>query len=83
MRLGVGEILVVLNYTPVMRAGYRVGVPRGGEWRELLNSDAAIYGGGGIGNLGAVRARDASFHGRPHSLDLVLPPLGALFLKPA
>jgi 1,4-alpha-glucan branching enzyme len=76
-------ILVVLNYTPVVRAGYRVGVPRGGEWRELLNSDAAIYGGSGVGNWGAVQAQPIASHGRPQSLELKLPPLGALFLKPA
>ena len=76
-------VLVVLNYTPVLRAGYRVGVPRGGEWRELLNSDAAIYGGSGVGNWGAVHAQPVPSHGREQSLELQLPPLGALFLKPA
>jgi 1,4-alpha-glucan branching enzyme len=75
-------ILVVLNYTPVVRAGYRVGVPRGGAWREALNSDAQIYGGSGAGNYGRVEARAAASHGRAHSLELLLPPLGALFLKP-
>ncbi|TMA28566.1 MAG: 1,4-alpha-glucan branching protein GlgB [Deltaproteobacteria bacterium] len=78
-----GQILVVLNYTPVIRAGYRVGVPRAGEWREVLNSDAAIYGGSGVGNYGAVHTRAIACHGRGQSLELVLPPLGALFLKPA
>src|SRR5258708_36398820 len=58
-------ILVVLNYTPVVRAGYRVGVPRGGEWRELLNSDAAIYGGSGGGNWCRVQAQPIASHGRP------------------
>src|SRR6266850_6253877 len=76
-------VLVVLNYTPVVRRGYRVGVPRGGEWRELLNSDAPLYGGSGVGNFGTVRADDTASHGRKHSLSLTLPPLGALFLKPA
>src|SRR5207248_3126055 len=76
-------VLVVLNYTPVIRAGYRVGVPRGGVWREVLNTDAEIYGGGGVGNHGSVRAEDQASHGRPHTLQLALPPLGALFLKPA
>ena len=76
-------ILVVLNYTPVVRAAYRVGVPKGGEWKELLNTDAHLYGGSGVGNFGAVRAQDHKSHGRKHSLDLTLPPLGALFLKPA
>ncbi|MCA1825411.1 MAG: 1,4-alpha-glucan branching protein GlgB [Myxococcales bacterium] len=76
-------VLVVLNYTPVVRAGYRVGVPRGGEWREMFNSDAAIYGGSGVGNYGTVHAQPIASHGRPQSLELKLPPLGALFLKPA
>ena len=76
-------VLVVLNYTPLVRAAYRVGVPRGGKWRELLNSDAEVYGGSGIGNYGTVEAQTAPFHGRDYSLELVLPPLAALFLKPA
>ncbi len=79
---GGGQILAVLNYTPLIRAGYRVGVSRGGEWREVLNSDAVIYGGTGAGNYGTVRAQQIPCHGREHSLELVLPPLGALFLKP-
>jgi 1,4-alpha-glucan branching enzyme len=78
-----GQILIVLNYTPVIRAGYRVGVPGGGEWRELLNSDAVIYGGSGVGNYGSVRTQVVPCHGRERSLELVLPPLGALFLKPS
>ena len=72
----------MLNYTPVAREGYRVGVPQGGEWRELLNSDAPVYGGSGVGNYGAVRAEESPSHGREFSLLLTLPPLGALFLKP-
>ena len=76
-------VLAVLNYTPVVRDGYRVGVPQGGEWRELLNSDAPVYGGSGVGNRGSVRAEPAPSHGREFSLQLTLPPLGALFLKPA
>jgi 1,4-alpha-glucan branching enzyme len=76
-------VLVVLNYTPVVRPGYRVGVPRPGEWLEVLNSDAIIYGGTGVGNYGGVRSQSIPFHGREQSLELTLPPLGALFLKPA
>ncbi|HEY4730215.1 MAG TPA: 1,4-alpha-glucan branching protein GlgB [Myxococcales bacterium] len=76
-------VLVVLNYTPIAREGYRVGVPQGGEWRELLNSDAPVYGGSGVGNYGTVRAEESPSHGREFSLLLTLPPLGALFLKPA
>ena len=75
-------ILVVLNFTPVPRAGYRLGVPFAGYWRELLNSDALAYGGDGWGNLGGVDAAPFPYHGRPASISLTLPPLGALFLAP-
>ena len=74
-------ILVVCNFTPVPRVGYRVGVPHGGYWRELLNSDAAEYGGSGMGNLGGTTAEPEPAHGRPFSLRLTLPPLAALFFK--
>ncbi len=74
-------ILAIYNFTPVPRLGYIVGVPKGGHWRELLNSDAAIYGGSGVGNLGGVEARDTPSHGRPFSLSLTLPPLAAVFFK--
>jgi 1,4-alpha-glucan branching enzyme len=74
-------VLVVCNFTPIPRIGYRIGVPVGGYWRELLNSDAETYGGTGVGNLGGVHAEEEKAHGRPYSLKLTLPPLGALFLK--
>jgi 1,4-alpha-glucan branching enzyme len=74
-------VLAVFNFTPVPRTGYRVGVPHGGYWRELLNSDAKEYAGSGIGNLGGVNAEAVPTHGRPYSLRLSLPPLGALFFK--
>ncbi len=77
------EILVVCNFTPVVRENYRLGVPRAGLWRERLNSDAREYGGSGQGNLGAVEAAPLAAHGRFHSLSLRLPPLGMLFLEPA
>ena len=57
-------------------------MPRGGFWRELLNSDAEIYGGSGVGNLGGVEADPVPCHGRPYSLELTLPPLAVIFLKP-
>jgi 1,4-alpha-glucan branching enzyme len=76
-------ILVVCNFTPTPRFNYRVGAPRGGFWREVLNSDAQQYGGSGHGNLGAVEAAPIPYHGRPFSLNLTLPPLGAVFLKSA
>jgi 1,4-alpha-glucan branching enzyme len=72
---------VVANFTPVPRPAYRVGVPRDGFWRELLNSDAADYGGSGTGNLGGVAASAVPFHGRPFSVTLTLPPLAILFLR--
>ena len=73
--------LVACNFTPVPRLGYRIGVPSGGVWREVFNSDAAEYGGGGMGNLGAVQAEAVPRHGRTSSLSLLLPPLAAVFLK--
>jgi 1,4-alpha-glucan branching enzyme len=75
-------ILVACNFTPVPRPNYRVGVPRGGYWKELLNSDATSYGGGGWGNLGGAEAAPIGVHGRPYSLNLTLPPLSIIFLKP-
>lgn len=74
-------VLVVCNFTPVLRSNYVVGVPRGGYWREALNSDAYAYGGSGAGNLGGVEAAPAPAHGLPWSLALNLPPLAALFFE--
>ncbi|HWP90587.1 MAG TPA: 1,4-alpha-glucan branching protein GlgB [Thermodesulfobacteriota bacterium] len=74
-------ILVVCNFTPVPRYNYRVGVPRGGFWREALNSDSRIYGGSGHGNLGGVEATPVPSHQRYYSISLTLPPLGVLFFK--
>lgn len=77
-----GEVvLAVANFTPVPRHNYRVGVPDGGFWRELLNSDAADYGGSGLGNFGGVFADSIPCHARPFSLNLTLPPLGIVFFK--
>ncbi|MBU2469872.1 MAG: 1,4-alpha-glucan branching protein GlgB [Proteobacteria bacterium] len=77
------SMLAVLNFTPVPRHGYRVGVDLPGFWQELFNSDAPEYGGGGVGNAGGMEAQAAAMHGRPYSLELTLPPLGAVFLRPA
>ncbi|MDN5871921.1 MAG: 1,4-alpha-glucan branching protein GlgB [Nitrococcus sp.] len=74
-------LLVVCNFTPVARTNYRVGVPRGGWWREILNSDAERYGGGGWGNFGGLEAAPIPQHGRYHSLPLTVPPLGVVYLK--
>ncbi|MGH2771358.1 MAG: 1,4-alpha-glucan branching protein GlgB, partial [Actinomycetota bacterium] len=73
--------LVVGNFTPVPRSDYSVGVPRGGLWREVLNSDGREYGGSGLGNFGEVQALAEPVHGRPCSLKLTLPPLACLFFK--
>jgi 1,4-alpha-glucan branching enzyme len=75
------SVIVVCNFTPVPRTGYRVGVGQPGVYRELLNSDAAIYGGSNMGNAGMVHAEPIPSHGRGNSLALTLPPLAALFLK--
>jgi 1,4-alpha-glucan branching enzyme len=75
-------LLVACNFTPVPRHNYRTGVPRGGHWQEVLNSDASLYGGSGQGNLGSVTAAPVPWHGRAHLLNLTLPPLGIVVLKP-
>ena len=75
-------VLVVCNFTPVPRHGYRVGVPVGGHYRELLNTDAHFYGGSNVGNAGGVEAQARRWAGQPWSVTLTLPPLGVLVLKP-
>ena len=75
-------VIVVCNMTPVERNNYRIGVPSAGRYLERLNSDASIYGGSGVGNLGAVISEQPGAHGREHSLSLNLPPLAALILQP-
>ena len=75
------ELVVVCNFTPVPREGYRIGVPHDGYWKEVLNSDAKLYGGSGVGNLGGLKAQPEPSHDRPHSLNLTLPPLGCLIFK--
>ncbi|HCP62160.1 MAG TPA: 1,4-alpha-glucan branching enzyme [Actinobacteria bacterium] len=75
------EVLFAANFTPLVRSNYMVGVPSDGYWRELLNTDAADYGGTGVGNMGGVDAVPIPLHGRPFSLNLTLPPLACVFLK--
>ncbi|MCY2962635.1 MAG: 1,4-alpha-glucan branching protein GlgB, partial [Planctomycetota bacterium] len=75
-------VVVVLNCTPVPREGYRIGVPQAGYYVEVLNSDAAIYGGSNVGNLGGVYSEPIAMHGHPQSLSLCVPPLSTLILKP-
>jgi 1,4-alpha-glucan branching enzyme len=77
------SILVVCNFTPVVRHNYRLGVPRGGRWAERLNTDAAIYGGSNAGNSGTVFADSQGWQGRPASLSLTLPPLATIVLQHA
>ncbi len=73
-------IVAVLNFTPMPRYNYQIGVPANGHWREVLNSDATLYGGSGQGNMGGVDASPIPLHGRKWSVTLTLPPLGAVFL---
>ena len=71
----------MLNWTPIVRRGYRVGVPEAGFYAELLNSDAGLYGGSNIGNAGGLDAEAIQQHGHRYSLNLTLPPLAGLVLK--
>ena len=77
-RPGDPAVLVVANFTPIPRTGYRIGLPNPGTWREIVNTDAAAYGGSGMGNLGAVVAEAVPWHGRPYSAVMTLPPLATL-----
>ncbi len=79
---GAPPVLVVCNFTPIPRHNYRVGVPRGGYWREILNSDAHYYGGSGLGNRGGADAVPMPYEEYSHSLTLTLPPLAVTFFKP-
>ncbi len=74
-------VLVVSNFTPVPRPGYRIGLPRAGRWREILNTDAAVYGGSGQGNMGGVEAAAQGAHGFPASAEITLPPLSTVFFE--
>ena len=76
-------IVVAANFTPVPRHNYAIGVPTGGRWLEILNSDATLYGGSGQGNMGGAEAAPVPAHGRMHSLSLTLPPLSVVYFKAA
>jgi 1,4-alpha-glucan branching enzyme len=78
---GAPPLVAAINMTPVPREGFRLGVPLPGSWTEILNSDAAIYGGGNIGNAGAVESEPVPLHGYDQSFLLTLPPLGAILLR--
>ena len=73
--------LVVTNFTPMVREDYILGVPRGGKWKEVINTDSSVYAGSGIGNLGGITATDNAWHDRPNSLKIILPPLATLIFK--
>jgi 1,4-alpha-glucan branching enzyme len=75
------QTLFVVNFTPVPRCGYRVGVPVGGRWKEALNSDAELYGGSGLGNLGGIEAEAVPIHGREWSLNITVPPLACVIFQ--
>ncbi len=86
IRSGFGSsapMLCVCNFTPVARDHYRLGIPMSGYWEEILNSDSEVYGGSGIGNLGGLSTEEVPSHGETQSLALRLPPLSALFFRPA
>ncbi|MPZ10718.1 MAG: 1,4-alpha-glucan branching protein GlgB [Kiloniellaceae bacterium] len=80
-RDGARPVVVVCNFTPVERAAWRLGVPAAGRWAERINSDAADYGGQGRGNLGGVHSRPVPCHGRPDSIEILLPPLSTLIFE--
>jgi 1,4-alpha-glucan branching enzyme len=80
---GSRQMAVIMNLTPVPRANYRVGLPRAGKWAEVLNSDAAIFGGSNLGNLGGVTAQGFPLHNQPCSADFFLPPLSVIAFQPA
>ena len=75
------EIVAVFNYTPVPRDGVGVGVPRAGQWLEILNTDASEFGGSGMGNLGRVHSCPVPLHGQPHRISVTVPPLGAILFR--
>jgi 1,4-alpha-glucan branching enzyme len=75
------QLLFVCNFTPVIRQNYRIGISAGGYWREVLNSDAPVYGGSGQGNLGGLSAVPLPIHGRPFSLNMLLPPLAMIVFQ--
>ena len=76
------DVVVILNLTPVPRPRYRIGLPRPGKWIELMNSDAAVYGGSNVGNLGAVTAEPKTCHNLPCSAEFTLPPLSIMAFRP-
>jgi 1,4-alpha-glucan branching enzyme len=78
---GSNQLAVILNLTPVPRPNYRIGLPRGGKWKEVLNSDAAIYGGSNQGNYGGVTAQNHPCHNQQNSAEFNLPPLSVIVFQ--
>jgi 1,4-alpha-glucan branching enzyme len=76
-------LVCVVNFAAVPQHAYRIGLPRPGRWDEIINTDAAEYGGSGVGNLGAVAAEDVAWQGFSQSAEIQVPPLGAVWLRPA
>jgi 1,4-alpha-glucan branching enzyme len=76
---GTPSVVVVSNFTPVPRENYVLPLPAAGQWREIINTDASLYGGSGVGNMGAITGRDEPSHGKPASARVTLPPLATLF----
>jgi 1,4-alpha-glucan branching enzyme len=74
-------VVVAVNFTPVPQNAYRLGVPRAGQYVEILNSDSAHYGGSNLGNVGGVQAWEGEWMNRPANLELTLPPLAAIVLR--
>ena len=78
---GKSQVAVILNLTPMLRTNYRIGLPRGGAWREVLNSDAGIYAGSNQGNLGGVTAEEYRVHNQPFSAAVTLPPMSVIAFR--
>src|SRR3954451_23041577 len=86
VRWGDGDskpVVAIANNSPVPREGYRVGLPRSGEWTEVINTDAEVYGGSNTGNMGAVQSEAQPWHDQPFSAGVTLPPLGVVWLVPS
>ena len=75
-------VACIANFSAIPHLRYRVGLPRAGRWREILNTDAVSYGGSGVGNFGHIEAGPEPWHGLPASATITLPPMGVLWLTP-
>ena len=75
------RIIVISNFTPVPREGYRIGVNAAGEYEEILNTDSMYYQGSNVGNFGLVESEEIASHGRENSISVTIPPLATIYLK--